>query len=201
MAENLGIPEKIRQEPCNYKGECSGTCPACYKEEQILMERIYELYQTGMMDMVYGDKNSQLKVEIESKFDDLTMGDVLDEEEIVDDTLDEIDEQNDFLTDIFGKSDDKVGSVTPYKPNNTFGGIRPPSEDEAFNPAKTTYSFLNTENNERLTFPPFRPGNIPAPPMSGQILTSPEYFNMKQAKNKTKKHGIFGKKDKNNGKI
>lgn len=177
MAENLGIPEKIRQEPCNYKGECSGTCPACYKEEQILMERIYELYQTGMMDMVYGDKNSQLKVEIESKFDDFTMGDVLEGYEIADDTLDEVDEQNEFLKDSFDKT------------------------DKAFNQAKTTYSFMNTEDSERLTLPPFRPGNVPAPPMSGQILPSPEYFNMKQAENKTKKHGIFGKKDKNNGKI
>lgn len=55
MAETLGIPEAVRKEPCNFDGECRGTCPACYMEEKALMDRIYELSQNGMMDMIFGD--------------------------------------------------------------------------------------------------------------------------------------------------
>ena len=172
IAENLGIPEKVRQEPCNYEGTCSGTCPACYKEEQILMERIYELYQNGMMDMIYGDKNKELKLEIESIFDGIVMGEA--------EPLD--------------------GDVMEGEMDDSFGEDKSSLENESFNPVKTTYSFTNDENSERLTLPPFRPDNA-VPPMSGQILPDPEYFNIKQAENKNKKHGIFGKKDKKNGKI
>lgn len=55
MAETLGIPEAVRKEPCNFDGVCRGTCPACYMEEKALMDRIYELSQNGMMDMIFGD--------------------------------------------------------------------------------------------------------------------------------------------------
>ena len=28
MARTLGVPEVVREEPCNYNGPCLGTCPA-----------------------------------------------------------------------------------------------------------------------------------------------------------------------------
>lgn len=62
MAETLGIPDAVRKEPCNFKGECSGTCPACYMEERVLMDKIYEMYNNGMMDMIFGDDIKELKV-------------------------------------------------------------------------------------------------------------------------------------------
>lgn len=36
LAKKLGIQDKIRQTPCDFKGECKGTCPACEKEEILL---------------------------------------------------------------------------------------------------------------------------------------------------------------------
>ena len=36
LAKKLGIQDKIRQTPCDFKGECKGTCPACEKEERLL---------------------------------------------------------------------------------------------------------------------------------------------------------------------
>lgn len=38
IAEKLGIKGKIKEEPCNFDGECKGTCPACQKEENMLKE-------------------------------------------------------------------------------------------------------------------------------------------------------------------
>lgn len=61
MAETLGIPEAVRKEPCNFDGVCSGTCPACYMEEQALMGRIYELSKNGMMDMIFGDTAKEIQ--------------------------------------------------------------------------------------------------------------------------------------------
>lgn len=61
MAETLGIPEAVRKEPCNFDGECRGTCPACYMEEKALMDRIYELSQNGMMDMIFGDTAKEIQ--------------------------------------------------------------------------------------------------------------------------------------------
>lgn len=61
MAETLGIPEAVRKEPCNFDGVCSGTCPACYMEEKALMDRIYELSQNGMLDMVFGDVAKEIQ--------------------------------------------------------------------------------------------------------------------------------------------
>lgn len=61
MAETLGIPEAVRKEPCNFDGVCSGTCPACYMEEQALMGRIYELSKNGMMDMIFGDVAKEIQ--------------------------------------------------------------------------------------------------------------------------------------------
>jgi hypothetical protein len=65
MAKTLGAPELIRDEPCNYEGHCSGTCPACYMEERALMDRIYKLHENGIINMVYSDdiKNMQRKIE------------------------------------------------------------------------------------------------------------------------------------------
>ena len=45
IAEDLGKPELVRNEPCNFNGECSGTCPACYKEEEALMKELYKAYE------------------------------------------------------------------------------------------------------------------------------------------------------------
>lgn len=45
IAEDLGKPELVRNEPCNFTGECSGTCPACYKEEEVLMKELYNAYE------------------------------------------------------------------------------------------------------------------------------------------------------------
>lgn len=47
VAKKLGIPNSIRKEPCNFEGNCSGTCPACAIEEKILMERIYDIYKSN----------------------------------------------------------------------------------------------------------------------------------------------------------
>ena len=49
MARTLGVPEVVRDEPCNYNGPCLGTCPACYMEEKALMDRIYELSNSGVV--------------------------------------------------------------------------------------------------------------------------------------------------------
>ena len=36
LAEKLGVSDKIKQTPCEFKGECKGTCPACEAEEKFL---------------------------------------------------------------------------------------------------------------------------------------------------------------------
>lgn len=36
LAEQLGLSNKIKQTPCEFKGECKGTCPACAAEEKLL---------------------------------------------------------------------------------------------------------------------------------------------------------------------
>lgn len=36
IAKKLGLQNEIRQNPCDFKGECKGTCPACEKEERLL---------------------------------------------------------------------------------------------------------------------------------------------------------------------
>lgn len=61
MADTLGVPDVVRKEPCNFKGECKGTCPACYMEEKALMERIYELAQDGRMNMLFGEDIKGIK--------------------------------------------------------------------------------------------------------------------------------------------
>lgn len=61
MADKLGIPEKIRREPCNFEGDCSGTCPACYMEERALMDRIYELSKDKSINTIFEDMNSKTK--------------------------------------------------------------------------------------------------------------------------------------------
>lgn len=38
IAEKLGLKGKIKEEPCNFDGDCKGTCPACQKEENMLKE-------------------------------------------------------------------------------------------------------------------------------------------------------------------
>ena len=59
MAKTLGVPEVVRNEPCNYVGECQGTCPACYMEEKALMDRIYELSQNGVAFTLKEDEFEQ----------------------------------------------------------------------------------------------------------------------------------------------
>ena len=61
MAETLGIPEAVRKEPCNFDGDCTGTCPACFKVEKALLNRIIELSQNGMMDMIFGDTAKEIQ--------------------------------------------------------------------------------------------------------------------------------------------
>ena len=56
MAKTLGVPEVVRDEPCNFNGECQGTCPACYMEEKALMDRIYELSQNGVVFTLKGSE-------------------------------------------------------------------------------------------------------------------------------------------------
>ena len=81
MANTLGVPNVVRKEPCNFKGDCKGTCPACYMEEKALMDRIYELAQDGRMDMLFGEDIKVL--ETFSNTDDffemgeIEMGDVI----------------------------------------------------------------------------------------------------------------------------
>jgi len=65
IATTLGIPEAVRTEPCNYKGECKGTCPACYMEERKLMDRAYSLYKDGIIQMTYSEELKQLQNDIE----------------------------------------------------------------------------------------------------------------------------------------
>ena len=40
LGEELGISDKIKQTPCEFKGKCSGTCPACQAEEKILNKEL-----------------------------------------------------------------------------------------------------------------------------------------------------------------
>jgi hypothetical protein len=65
MATTLGIPSVVRDEPCNYNGHCSGTCPACYMEERALMDRIYELSENGMINLMYSKEIKDLENKIE----------------------------------------------------------------------------------------------------------------------------------------
>lgn len=76
MAKTLGAPELVRDEPCNYEGHCSGTCPACCMEERALMDRIYELHENGVINMVYSDdiKNLQRKAEKYNDANNMIMG-------------------------------------------------------------------------------------------------------------------------------
>lgn len=46
MAEANGIPYEPRK--CDYKGECSGTCPACEKEAEYLMAALKEKEANGV---------------------------------------------------------------------------------------------------------------------------------------------------------
>lgn len=89
MAETLGIPEAIRKEPCNFDGDCSGTCPACYMEEKALMDRIYELSQNGMMDMVFGDVAKEIQynaIKLDSSNLSFGASEILDGDIMYDDT-------------------------------------------------------------------------------------------------------------------
>lgn len=36
LADKLGLQDKIKSTPCEFKGECKGTCPACEAEEKLL---------------------------------------------------------------------------------------------------------------------------------------------------------------------
>lgn len=36
LADKLGLQDKIKSTPCEFKGECRGTCPACEAEERLL---------------------------------------------------------------------------------------------------------------------------------------------------------------------
>lgn len=36
LADKLGLQDKIKRTPCEFKGECKGTCPACEAEEKLL---------------------------------------------------------------------------------------------------------------------------------------------------------------------
>ena len=56
MARTLGVPDVVRDEPCNFMGECQGTCPACYMEEKALMDRIYELSKCGVVLTIKGSE-------------------------------------------------------------------------------------------------------------------------------------------------
>lgn len=42
LAEKLGIGYKIRSTPCEFKGKCKGTCPACEAEEKALLNALYK---------------------------------------------------------------------------------------------------------------------------------------------------------------
>lgn len=43
LAEKLGIGYRIRSTPCEFKGKCKGTCPACEAEEKALLNALYTL--------------------------------------------------------------------------------------------------------------------------------------------------------------
>lgn len=93
MADTLGVPDVVRREPCNYKGECKGTCPACYMEERALLDRMYELSKNGMMDMLFGE---DIKILKDNAYDDILMGE---------DELGDVEEYSfdEDVTDIFEK--------------------------------------------------------------------------------------------------
>ena len=112
MADTLGVPYVVRKEPCNFKGECRGTCPACYMEEKVLMVRIYELSIDGRMDMLFGE---DIKVLKEKAFDEpLEMGDIEMGEIEMDDAI----EMDDDITP-FGFEDDIT--LEPTTDNGGFG--------------------------------------------------------------------------------
>ena len=40
VAEKIGLDDNVRKEPCSFKGECKGTCPACEREEKLLSKAL-----------------------------------------------------------------------------------------------------------------------------------------------------------------
>ena len=82
MADTLGVPYVVRKEPCNFKGECSGTCPACYMEEKALMERIYELAIDGRLNMFFGEDIEKLKEK--TSFEEVSFGQIIEGDVIED---------------------------------------------------------------------------------------------------------------------
>ncbi|MBO5388299.1 MAG: hypothetical protein J6A59_09195 [Lachnospiraceae bacterium] len=107
LAKKLGIQGKIRQTPCDYKGECKGTCPACEKEERLLNKEML-----GRIGLVAGMSTCLIAcgtgalagdvVEAEPKYnvsseelgDDELCGDVLEGE--IESYYDEEDEENEY---------------------------------------------------------------------------------------------------------
>ena len=40
LADKLGIGDKVKRTPCDFKGKCRGTCPACEYEEKLLNKEL-----------------------------------------------------------------------------------------------------------------------------------------------------------------
>ena len=124
MANVLGIPDLIRKEPCNFEGECNGTCPACYMEERALMDKLYELHSNGLLAAVYGDKTQKLKNEIDESYweDLLKVEDILDGE-IIAETADSSGGES-FETHTLGQvrpfSEEDFGLQSPFRTDKSF---------------------------------------------------------------------------------
>ena len=138
MADVLGISDLIRKEPCNFEGECKGTCPACYMEERALMDKLYELHSNGLIAAVYGDKTQKLKNEIEASHweDLLKVEDILDGDIIAETDSDE----SEYNVDETADSSEGESFET-----HTLGQVRPFSEEDfgLQSPFRTDKSFIN----------------------------------------------------------
>lgn len=161
IADTLGIPDVVRSEPCNYSGECKGTCPACYMEERALLDKIYELSKNGMMDMIFGDSIKVLKENTMIPNNDM-MGDIVPMEGLV--------VNRGFEEDKDG-TDGFIPSNKPLKPVTRNDK---PSDFDLFG----NFGFETDGNFGDSSDKPFNPP--PFIPMSGQILTHPYPPNVKK---------------------
>lgn len=52
LADQMGLGDKIKRTPCDFNGECKGTCPACKAEEIMLSKAL--LKKAGTATAVAG---------------------------------------------------------------------------------------------------------------------------------------------------
>ena len=159
MANTLGVPNVVRKEPCNFKGDCKGTCPACYMEEKALMDRIYELAQDGRMDMLFGEDIKVLETlsNTDDFFDmgEVEMGNVIFPDDFEEDAGDTDDKEpiNDFDRTMYDKYK-PVSEIPVPPPIQLPGMIAPPRFPDNDIPElpKSPVTKKDTINNKKGLF-------------------------------------------------